>query len=501
MKGFREGFPVHYAGSRFSCDSPNLKFALQNPAAVDAKLCKELESHRLAGPFTSPPFSVFRVSPLGLVPKKTEGEFRLIHHLSFPKGTSLNDGIPPEHTSVSYATVEDAIRFIKTVGPGCFLAKTDIKNAFRIIPIRPEDYNLLGMCWQGLYYFDRCMPMGCSSSCKTFELFSTAIEWVAQHKLHIECILHLLDDFLIVSPTEDLCKRQLELFLMCCNYLGIPMAPEKTLGPSTTITFAGIELDSVEMEARLPQNKLDKCKELISEFLKRRKVTLKEIQSLTGLLNFACAVVVPGRAFLRRLIDLTLGIRSPHFFIRISKEVKEDLKVWQHFLTGFNGRSFFLNDYWCTSTHLELYTDASGALGYGAVFGQHWCYGEWPDSWRHRNITLLEFYPIVLSLHLWGNQMRNQRILFFTDNEALVYVINKQSCRDKQLMFFVRKLVLICLSHNILFKAKHIPGLHNKLADALSRLQLQTFKQLAPACMHQHPTEIPLHLQPSSWEL
>ena len=246
-----------------------------------------------------PPFSVFRVSPLGLVPKKTEGEFRLIHHLSFPKGTSLNDGIPPEHTSVSYATVEDAIRFIKTVGPGCFLAKTDIKNAFRIIPIRPEDYNLLGMCWQGLYYFDRCMPMGCSSSCKTFELFSTAIEWVAQHKLHIECILHLLDDFLIVSPTEDLCTRQLEIFLMCCNYLGIPMAPEKTMGPSTTITFAGIELDSVEMEARLPQKKLDKCKELISEFLKRRKVTLKEIQSLTGLLNFACAVVVPGRAFLR----------------------------------------------------------------------------------------------------------------------------------------------------------------------------------------------------------
>jgi len=277
VEGSREGFPVHYEGSRFSCDSPNLKSALQNPAAVDAKLCKELESHRLAGP-SPPPFSVFRVSPLGLVPKKTEGEFRLIHHLSFPKGASLNDGILPEHTCVSYATVEDAIRFTKTVGSGCFLAKTDINNAFRIIPIHPDDYNLLGMCGQGLYYFDCCMPMGCSISCKTLELFSTAIEWVAQHKLHVECILHLLDGFLIVSPTEDLCKRQLELFLMCCNYLGVPMAPEKTIGPSTTITFAGIELDSVEMAAGLPQNKLDKCKELISEFHKRGKVTLKEIQ-------------------------------------------------------------------------------------------------------------------------------------------------------------------------------------------------------------------------------
>ena len=105
-----------------------------------------------------------------------------------------------EFTSVSYATVEDAIHTIRTVGPGCFMAKTDIKNAFRIIPVQPRDYNLLGICWRGFYYYDRCMPMGCSSSCKTFEIFSFAIEWIAQKKLHIDHSLHLLDDFLIISP-------------------------------------------------------------------------------------------------------------------------------------------------------------------------------------------------------------------------------------------------------------------------------------------------------------
>ena len=67
----------------------------------------------------------------------------MIHHLSFPKGTSVNDGIPDVETSVRYATVDDAIRLIKQAGPGCFLAKTDIKNAFRIIPINPADYHLL----------------------------------------------------------------------------------------------------------------------------------------------------------------------------------------------------------------------------------------------------------------------------------------------------------------------------------------------------------------------
>ena len=164
------------------------------------------------------------------------------------------------------------------------------------------------------------------------------------------------------------------------------------------------------MEAWLPQEKLAKCQALIAAFLTQRKVSLKNIQSLTGLLNFAC--MVPGRAFLHRLIDLTIGIRSPHILIRLSKEVKEDLSVWQNFLSGFYGHSFFLSDQWCNSHQLKLYTDASGALGFGAILGKHWCYGEWPDSWRHRNIAILEFYPIVLSLHLWGHEMRNRRILF-----------------------------------------------------------------------------------------
>lgn len=171
---------------------------------------------------------------------------------------------------------------------------------------------------------------------------------------------------------------------------------------------------------------------------------MKEIQSLTGLLNFACSVVLPGRAFLRRLIDLTLGLRSPHY-VRLNGEVKADLQIWQSFLTSFNGRTFFLEDTWYSSDKLQLYTDAAGALGFGAVFGSRWCYGKWPDNWLYKNIAILEFYPIVLSLYLWGHEMQNRCILFFTDNEALVHVINKQSCRDKALMFFMRKLVLVCL--------------------------------------------------------
>ena len=319
-------------------------------------------------------------------------------------------------------------------------------------------------------------------------------------KLRINHIIHLLDDFLIIAKSESLCEDQLPLFLELYSYLGIPIAPEKTCGHATTLSFAGIELDSV-YEARLPLGKIDKCLSLIANFLTRKKVTLKEIQSLTGMLNFACSVVVPGRAFLRRLIDLTVGVHSPHQYVRINKEVKADLRLWHSFLTGFNGRSFFLQDFWDSSDKLELFTDATGSSGFGAVFGKEWCYGKCPDNWLHKNIALLEFYLIVLSLYLWGHHMKNLSILFLTDTEALVYVINKQSCKDKNLMFFVRKLVLICLQNNILFNAKHVRGVYNTLADSLSRLQVHTFKRLAPAHMEREPTDIPVHLQLQSWHL
>ena len=250
----------------------------------------------------------------------------------------------------------------------------------------------------------------------------------------------------------------------------------------------------------LAHRKIEKCVSLISDS-RRKKVTLEEIQSLVGLLNFACSVIRPIRAFLHRLIDLMVGVRMPNHCIRLNREVKEDLNLWLSFLSNFNGKSFFLEDTWLSSSKLNLFTDASGALGFGALFGSHWCYGKWPSSWQYQNIAILEFYPIVLSFYLWGAAMSNQCILFFTDNKALVHVINRQTCKDKSLMAFVRKLVSICLHYNILFKAKHIPGVRNEMADALSRLQVRTFRRLAPPHMDSLPTEIPQYLQPHNWVL
>ena len=292
------------------------------------------------------------------------------------------------------------------------MAKTDVKSAFRIIPIHPDDFALLGMKWQNFYYFDRCLPMGCSSSCAIFEAFSTALEWLAMNRLGASAVLHILDDFLFIAESQEQCQADLTNFLSMCEHIGVPIAQEKTVGPDTTLQFAGITLDSVKQEARLPVDKLQKCRMLLRTFYKRRKVTLRELQSLLGLLNFTCSVIVPGRAFLRRMIDLTRGAKRPYHRIRLSKEAKSDIATWLTFLDQFNGKTFFLDDKWETSSSVELFTDAAGSKGYGAIFGKHWFCGAWPASWTSLNIAFLELFPIVLSLHIWGPLMANKCVVF-----------------------------------------------------------------------------------------
>ena len=100
--GFTSGFPLHFDGPRSSQEAPNLLSALQNPRAESAELSTKLDAHRLAGHLSSPPFPVFRISPLGLVPNKVKGEFCLILHFPYPRGSSLNDGISSDYTTVSY---------------------------------------------------------------------------------------------------------------------------------------------------------------------------------------------------------------------------------------------------------------------------------------------------------------------------------------------------------------------------------------------------------------
>ena len=443
---------------------------LNDVSTVDDMLSHEISLGRIAGPFSEVPLLNFVLSPLRLVPKKDSLSFRLIHNLSFPWGHSVNSGIPRQFCTVAYEDYDFLVSLVADTGSGCFLAKADIESAFRIIPISPRDYHLLGFSFNNMYYYDRCLPMGSSVSCQVFEKLSCALQWILQKHFLVSTMSHILDDFIFISPSSLQCNMFLNSFLQLAISLGIPVKHAKTVHASTCVTVHGIEIDTQPMQARLPDSKLFAARDRVHSIARRRKVTLLELQSLIGTLNFACKVVTPGRPFLRRLIDLTMGVVRPHWHIRLTNEARLDLAAWSLFLDNFNGVSILLDSIRFPTEHLQLFTDASG-IGFGAVMQSNWFQGSWPQSWHSINIAVKELYPIVVALEMWSVFIPNTRMLVFCDNEAVCYIVNNQTSKDRQLMSLVRRLTIALMRSNVLLRAKHVPGKLNVLADALSRFQ------------------------------
>ena len=304
-------------------------------------------------------------------------------------------------------------------------------------------------------------------------------------------IIHYLDDFLIIENTYDKCLHGLNVFLEVCKTIDVPIANEKTVLPVKTIQFLGLEIDSEKGEIRLPPEKLDKCRTLILNLISQEKATLVQLQQVLGLLNFACSVIVPGRAFLQSTRILTKGLKKPHFKKRLTNQSKADLKVWLEFLENHNGVSIYREQMFLSPGITHIYTDSSQNIGLGAVLGRQWFAKEWPTKWwKEQNITLLEFVPILLAIWCWKNILQNKIVIFHTDNSSLVNIINKQFSEEPFVRTVLRGFVLSLLKYNILAKAEHISGKHNLKADALSRNLFTQFKTLHPAALAQ-PSPVP----------
>ena len=155
--GLEHGFNIGYDGARTNQQSRNLLTASAHPDFASDQLSESCRRGETAGPYPSTPFPVMRLSGIGVVPKKGN-KLRLIHHLSSPRGDSVNDHIHRKFVNLQYITVDDTIQAIIKSGPGTYLSKVDIKSAFRICPVR-RAWPLLGIAWNGEYFFDMVLPL------------------------------------------------------------------------------------------------------------------------------------------------------------------------------------------------------------------------------------------------------------------------------------------------------------------------------------------------------
>ena len=339
-------------------------------------------------------------SPLGAVPKK-DGTYRIILDLSSPRG------IPQDIFSVKYSSFDDAVSMVGGLGQGAFMGKLDIRHAFRLCPVHISDWPLSGFYWEKQYFVDTRLPFGSRSSPYIFNEFAELSLWILVYVSGVSRLLHYLDDFFVCAKSFEECNES-----MAVIQLGVSLTPEKIIGPSSSLTYLGIEIDSVAQVIRLPDEKLSNLKEVLEAWLSRDSCSKRQLLSLIGSLSFASKVVKPGRMFLRRLINLSTKVSQLHQVVHLDLEAKADIQWWAQFLSSLNGVEYF-QAVTVTSHSLKLYTDAS-SFGFAAVYGSHWFSSPWSSQLIHQHINFLELFAIVSAVLTWSHEWFNQQVIIYT---------------------------------------------------------------------------------------
>jgi hypothetical protein len=84
--------------------------------------------------------------------------------------------------------------------------------------------------------------------------------------------------------SNDRCLNLLKIFQSICLDLGVPLCEEKIIGPVKVITYLGLEIDAENQTVSIPHDKLLKAKNALLLLSFSKKIRLRDLQSIVGLL-------------------------------------------------------------------------------------------------------------------------------------------------------------------------------------------------------------------------
>ena len=183
-----------------------------------------------------------------------------------------------------------------------------------------------------------------------------------------------------------------------------------------------------------------------------KKVTIKFVQQLTGTLNFLNRAIIPGHAFTRCMYSKLTGKNGKqlkqHHHVYLNADFLQDCWVWVQFLKEAERNEkgicrpfidFPLIEE--TMTTLNFFSDASKktTFGIGAVYNNHWIFGQWPENFIIKcdpSIEFLELYRLTLALYTWRDysELNNGRICIYCDNQAVQHMVNNLASSCVQCM-------------------------------------------------------------------
>ena len=466
MKGISSGFRIVKQDAIWKeSHLPNHRSALhpQVRPFIDEIITREIE----AGNYIVSSRKPAVISPLGAVPK-SDGGYRLIHDCSVPAETGVNSQAP-EFDKYTYESVDNAVAMIK---PGDFLAKVDIKSAYRHIPIHPSSQRVTGLNWKfsdgrKLFLYDAKLPFGAKASPTIFHRISQAVKRMMQRRGY-DLIVAYQDDFLIIGRSYEQCREAWIALINLLLRLGFEINYGKLVAPTTCLVFLGVQLDTVACELSLPAEKLCKIRDNVSSMLQCTRATKRQLQRLAGSMNFAAKVVRGGRIFMRRILNCISRLKRPEHKARLDVDIRGDILWWHRCMESFNGVSAFIDGDPIT----PILTDACTVSG-GAFCDGDFRYVRWDVDFPEiadAHINVKETMIAVQAVITWAHLFRNRTVYICSDNTCAVSIINKASSKCDFLMCAIRQMFWLSSHYNFVIRALYMPGKKHIMADTLSRL-------------------------------
>ena len=457
---------------------------------IDKFLKVGVEKCDLVGPFKNSPFVDVHVSPLMTAAKKPDGR-RPVYDASFGEH-SLNKNTPSdlylgEAMEYAYPKIEDFKRLILTKGSSCYIWKRDLSRFFLQIPLCPVDYPKVMFVWRQALYFFAGLMFGLTKSGYQGQRVTNAVTWIHQRlgletdQEEIFSSMNYSDD---VGGAESSLERAEASFRALGELfveLGLEESLDKAHPPSTLMPYLGVQFDTVAMTMSIPPEKLEEVRAEVHLWLKKTTATKKTLQKLLGKLFWVSRCVKYSRSFMARLLGQlkltnTVGENKK---VKLSQDCKADITWWNRYLRRFNGvEIMYPSDPILLS--LEQLLESSSLvncgdaqmMGGGSYYGMEYWSRPFPRWLQDPKIPIhvKEFYVVLASAWLWGENWRGQVVHIFSDSDPVVDVLTFEKPKDPMMQELLREFLFIVCTRGFTPVFRKISSKANAVADYISRV-------------------------------
>jgi hypothetical protein len=454
---------------------------------------EEIKLERWSPSFGSQLLPGMYSSPIGVVLKPHSDKFRLVNDHS-QEPYSPNSMITDTNPSFPLDSIDDLVGVLLTArrdhgeNRQLVLWKSDVKSAYRLMPMHPLWQIRQIVTVDRKHFVDRCNTFGNRAGGWVWASFISLVLWIAIKVKNIDDLLGYVDDDFSWDFADNtryyprygknLPDKQVQ-YLELWDELGIPHDEEKQLSGSP-LTVIGSEVDPNGVSVRLPAYQRFKLCVAIFKFAREGQMrTLLDFQVLAGLIESALIANPFGRPGLSGVHGEMSGRQDPKQLIPVSARVCRELRWLKDHIRandGGLGAFKFLED-WGKHGDVVNYVDACpSGLGLWIPSLREGFHATNSSSEVARGIQYLEAFAIVAAVEYAARRYRPTNLAIFSDSLSSVEMFDSLNTQDEYRNGLVTAFVNIVLQHGIWCRVFHIPGEENKTADALSRFNDRGFQ-------------------------